>query len=87
LNTLLLRFANTGSPGLGGGTAEKAAPSLWKAAALSTTRMLDGKDEVVGVAGKTLTEELCGLRLIFMLVDAVGEAIEPVVDDVEDALE
>jgi len=49
--------------------------------------MLDGKDDVVGVAGRTLTEELCGEALNFMLALAVGLAIEVVVEDVDEALE
>lgn len=48
--------------------------------------MFDGKEDIVGVAGRTLTE-LCGLRLIFMLADAVGEATEVVVELVDDAFE
>jgi hypothetical protein len=63
------RFAKTrpeGKPGDGGGTAPKAElPSLMVLAGLTerpplrATRMLEGKEEEVGVAGRTLML-LCG---------------------------
>jgi hypothetical protein len=85
LNTLLFLFAKT-RPGDGGGRAENAAPPSLRALP-RTTRILDGKDDVVGVAGRTLTEELCGEALNFMLALAVGLAMDVVVEDVDEALE
>ena len=49
-----------------------------------TTRMLDGKEEVVGVAGRTL-REVWGEREDRMLI--AEEFTELEVDDVDEALE
>lgn len=90
MNTLRFRFAKTGRPGLGGGRAEKAAPLSFvpeNPGAVRTMRTFVGNVDVVGVAGSTLTEEVCGLLpVIFRFADAVGEAIDVVVEDVDDAL-
>jgi hypothetical protein len=48
--------------------------------------MLEGHDEIVGVAGNTFTEELWGLRPL-RLGATVGEATDVVVEDVDEALE
>ncbi len=51
------------------------------------TRMFDGKPELVGVAGRTLTE-VCGLRPpSWTLVEPVGDARDAEADEVEDALD
>lgn len=52
--------------------------------AARTTRIFEGKVEMVGVAGRTLTE-VCGERE--GLEKAAEEWMELVVEDVEDALE
>lgn len=81
LNGLRFRLAKI-RPGLVGGR--------WPNAALDSlmgtraTRMLEGKVEVVGVAGRTLTEE-CGDRDGLFMV--AGEAIDMEAEDVEEALE
>ena len=69
-------------PGEGGGTAPNAAPPSLRGA--RTTRILVGKVELVGVAGRTLTEE-CGDFVLCPETETAGEAMEA--DDVEDALE
>lgn len=64
LKTLRFLLAKIGKPGLGGGRSENAAPpsSLSLSGPCARTRrILDGKDDEVGAAGRTLTEE-CGLR-------------------------
>jgi hypothetical protein len=53
LNGLRFRFAKM-KPGDKGGTEPKAAPPSERGP--RTTRMLDGKEELVGVAGRTFTE-------------------------------
>ena len=71
-------------PGDGGGkppNADAASPALPE----RTTRMLEGKLEDVGVAGRTLTD-VWGLRPIFMEPE-VGEVMEMEAEDVEEALE
>ncbi len=47
--------------------------------------MLDGKLEVVGVAGRTLTE-VCGLLPTLPVVDTAGETATEA-EDVDDAFE
>jgi hypothetical protein len=54
--------------------------------AARTTRMLDGKEDVVGVAGRTLTL-LWGLRPSFMFVEVVGLARDVDCELVLEALE
>jgi hypothetical protein len=77
-------------PGLGGGRELNAASDSFpveRVSGLRTTRTFEGKFPEEGVAGRTLTEE-CGLRpLSLWLAEPVGEAIDVVVDDVDDALE
>lgn len=81
LNGLRFRFAKM-RPGEGGGTAPKAAPPSLRGA--RTTRMLEGKVEPVGVAGRTLTE-VCGDFVLWPETETVGEAREA--DEVDEALE
>jgi hypothetical protein len=97
LKGLRFRFAKTrpeGKPGEGGGTEPKAElPSLvvlglrerppWR-----TTRMLLGKDDEVGVAGRTfmlLCGDLVSLWPWLPVADAAGEVMD--MEDVEEALE
>lgn len=81
LNGLRLRLAKT-RPGEGGGAVPKAAPPSLRGP--RTTRMLVGKVELVGVAGRTLTE-VWGERDLRPETETAGEAMEA--EDVEDALE
>lgn len=83
LKGLRFRFAKM-RPGDGGGTVPNAAPPSLSGA--RTTRMLEGKVEDVGVAGRTLTDE-CGDRVLcaWLEIETVGEVIEA--EEVEDALE
>jgi hypothetical protein len=53
---------------------------------LRITRAEEGKEEFVGVAGKTLTE-VCGLRATLTVTEPVGEARDADADDVDDALD
>ena len=90
-----MRFANM-IPGLGGGWVPNAAPPSLRGvmpsvgAPARTTRMLDGKEDEVGVAGSTLML-LCGERDLWacaemwpLTVERLGEASEAL--EVEDAL-
>lgn len=58
-----------------------APPSLMGA---RTTRILEGKEELVGVAGRTFTEE-CGDFVLWPETETAGEASEA--EDVDEALE
>jgi hypothetical protein len=81
-------------PGLGGGIAPNAAseslPLVFESRlnGLRSTRKLFEKLELVGVAGKTLTDA-CGLRLppILKFAEPDGDANEGEREDVEEALE
>jgi hypothetical protein len=91
-------FAKTrpdGKPGEGGGTAPKAElPSLTLLESsvsppVRTTRMLEGNEDDVGVAGSTLTLLLCGdlvsLWLWLPATETAGEVMDT--EDVDEALE
>lgn len=69
-------------PGEGGGTVPNAAPPSLRGP--RTTRMLDGKVELVGVAGRTLTEA-CGERVLWLEMATVGEVM--LAEEVDEALE
>jgi hypothetical protein len=95
LKGLRLRFAKTrpeGNPGDGGGTAPNAElPSLIvlfepsETPPVRTRRMFEGKDEDVGVAGRTLML-LCGdLVSLWPETETAGEPME--MEDVDEALE
>jgi hypothetical protein len=72
-------------PGLGGGSALNAADdSVLMVSGLRGT--CGGKVPLVGVAGRTLTLAW-GLRVSLMEEVPVGEAREPDVEEIEDALE
>lgn len=70
------------SPGDGGGWVPNAAPPSERGA--RTTRMLDGKEEDVGVAGSTFTE-LWGDLCLCPETDTAGEASDA--EEVEEAFE
>lgn len=96
LNGLRFRFAKTrpdGKPGEGGGTAPNAElPSLTavesreRPPGLRTRRMLEGKEDEVGVAGRTLML-LCGdfVSLLWCEPETDGDPMD--IEDVEEALE
>lgn len=95
LNGLRFRLAKTspdGKPGDGGGTAPNAElPSLTAAESREspperTRRMLEGKEDEVGVAGRTLML-LCGdlVSLLWCVPETEGELMD--IEDVEEALE
>jgi hypothetical protein len=76
------RFAKI-RPGEDGGCVPNAAPPSLRGA--RTTRMFVGKEEDVGVAGRTFTEACGDFVLLWPETETAGEAIEA--EDVEDALE
>jgi hypothetical protein len=81
LKMFFLRLAKTSPPAplprFPHGASLKVEMGGWR-----TTRMLEGKEEVVGVAGRTLTE-WCGERVGIETLDMEPEPLE----DVEEALE
>jgi hypothetical protein len=85
LNGLRLRFANM-IPGLGGGSELNAAEDSVSMVRGLRGTICSGNVPLVGVAGSTFTLA-CGLRAILMDEVPVGEAREPDVEEIEDALE
>jgi hypothetical protein len=94
LNGLRFRFAKTrpeGNPGDGGGTAPNAElPSLTLVESrvrppVRTRRMLEGKEDEVGVAGRTLMLLWGDLVNLWPEMDTAGELMD--IEDVEEALE
>jgi len=81
LNGLRFRLAKM-SPGEGGGAAPNAA--LASLSGARTRRMLDGKDEFVGVAGSTFTDA-CGDLVLWPETETAGEVM--LAEDVDEALE